>query len=187
MTEHHENHPTAGRRRRHKSPASVHSSSALPVPRLADHLETEVVPSDEEGEKEAKRQKSEPTTPISTCSRHPHEYDEVMGITRLDSRDADGFEQGLEGQFHDPIEESVSGPTETERPAHHESGFRHGGHGSSSLQECLRLLSQASSTPAPCHSGKEKSTNPRHVSIWRRVKEFCLSIVRIWVRVMALV
>ena len=64
MTESNVEHPTAGRRR-----ASVHASVALPVPRLADHIDTEIAPSDEEGEKEAKRQRSEPTTPISTSSR----------------------------------------------------------------------------------------------------------------------
>ena len=41
----------------------------LPVLRLADYLNTDVGLSDEEGGKEAKRQKSEPTTPISTSSR----------------------------------------------------------------------------------------------------------------------
>ena len=55
----------------------------MPVPRLADHLDTADGPSDEEGEKDAKRQKSEPTTPISTSSRPPHEYDEVMGIIQV--------------------------------------------------------------------------------------------------------
>ena len=72
--------------------AAVQNISALPVPRLSDHLDTEIAPSDEEGGKEAKRHKSEPTTPISTCSRPPHEYDEVMGITQVDSREAERFE-----------------------------------------------------------------------------------------------
>ena len=73
---------------------------------MADHLDTEIVPSDEEGGKEAKRQKSEPTTPISTSSRPPNEYDEVMGITQVDSREAERFEEGLESEFHDVAEES---------------------------------------------------------------------------------
>ena len=111
MTEQNTEHPTLGRRRRHKSPPSLQSISTLPVPRLSDHLDTENVPSDEEGGKEAKRQKSEPTTPISTCSRRPNEYDEVMGITQVDAREAERFEQGLESEFHDPLEESPS--TET--------------------------------------------------------------------------
>ena len=78
MTESNAEHPTAGRRRRHKSLPALHATVALPVPRLADHLDTENGPSDEEGEKEAKRQRSEPTTPISTSSRLPYEYAEVM-------------------------------------------------------------------------------------------------------------
>ena len=84
MTEQDTDHPTQGRRRRHKSPSTISAALLLPVPRLADHLDTIGAPSDEEGEKEAKRQKSEPTTPISTSSRPPNEYDEVMGITQVD-------------------------------------------------------------------------------------------------------
>ena len=55
MTEANADHPTSGRRRRHKSPPVLHAAVALPVPRLADHIDTENGPSDEEGEKEAKR------------------------------------------------------------------------------------------------------------------------------------
>ena len=73
-------HPTHGGRRRHKSPSSISSAPPMPVPKLADHLDTADGPSDEEGEKDAKRQRSEPTTPISTSSRPPHECDEAMGI-----------------------------------------------------------------------------------------------------------
>ena len=83
MTEPDTKHPTAGRRRRYKSPPVSHDAVALPVPRLADHLDTENGPSEEDGEKEAKRQRSEPITPISTSSRLPYEYDEVMGITQV--------------------------------------------------------------------------------------------------------
>ena len=81
MTEPDTDHPTAGRRRGYKSPPALHDTVALPVPRLADHLDTENGPSEEDGEKEAKRQR-EPTTPISTSSRLPY-YDEVMGITQV--------------------------------------------------------------------------------------------------------
>ena len=66
MTDQNVGHPTLGRRRRHKSPSAVQSGSLLTVPRLASHLDTDIGPSDEEGGKEAKRQKAEPTTPIST-------------------------------------------------------------------------------------------------------------------------
>ena len=95
MTDQNIEHPTQGRRRRHKSPPTASSALLLPVPRLADHLDTDVGPSDEEGGKEAKRQKSEPTTPISTSSRPPNEYDEVMGITQVDPREAERLRRGL--------------------------------------------------------------------------------------------
>ena len=104
MTEQEMNHPTQGRRRRHKSPSSISSAPPMPVPRLADHLDTADGPSDEEGEKDAKRQRSEPTTPISTSSRPPHEYDEVMGITQVEPREAERFEEGIEPEFQDAEE-----------------------------------------------------------------------------------
>ena len=126
MTDQNMEHPTLGRRRRrYKSPSSLQNMSALPVPRLADHLDTEIVPSDEEGGKEAKRQKSEPTAPISTSSRPPNEYDEVMGITQVDSREAERFEEGLESEFHDVAEESPDIPTNKPNSGH-ASCFSHG-------------------------------------------------------------
>ena len=160
MTDQNMEHPTLGRRRRHKSPPSLQSTSALPVPRLADHLDTEIGPSDEEGGKEAKRQKSEPTTPISTSSRHPNEYDEVMGITQVDPREAERFEEGLDSEYHDASE----GPIDTTKSEpEHMPCFSHGGCGSSSLRECLELLNQTrSNSPAPCRSGVKtgKTSDP---------------------------
>ena len=47
MTEANADHPTSGRRRRHKSPPVLHATVALPVPRLADHIDTENGLSDE--------------------------------------------------------------------------------------------------------------------------------------------
>ena len=128
MTDQNMEHPTSGSRRRHKSPPSLQCTSALPVPRLADHLDTENGPSDKEGGKEAKRQKSEPTTPISTSSRLPYEYDEVLGITQVDPREAERFEEGLDSEYHDATED----PQDSEKPDQgHVSCFSHGGCGSS--------------------------------------------------------
>ena len=87
-------HPTAGRRRRHKSPSVLHAQPAIPVPRLEDQNDAENGPSDEDGEKDAKRQRSEPTTPISTSSKLPYEYDLLMGITQVGSGETEGFEEG---------------------------------------------------------------------------------------------
>ena len=134
MTDQNMEHPTSGRRRRHKSPPSAQYVSALPEPRLADHLDTELGPSDEEGGKEAKRQKSEPTTPVSSSSRLPHEYDEVMGITQVDPREAERFEEGLDPEYHDATEnpQDIEKPDPVRMPC-----FAHGGFGSSSLRECI--------------------------------------------------
>ena len=93
-------HPTARRRRREKGPPSTQ----LPLPRLEHASDTENEHSDDSaGEKEAKRQRSEPTTPVSTSSRLPYEYDAIMGITRVGT-DLDSLE------YHDTIDE----PTQKE-------------------------------------------------------------------------
>ena len=76
MTDHSQSHPTSGRRRRHKSPASTPSTRDLPLPRLLDQMGAEDGPSDvEEEEKEVKRQRSASTTPRSTSGTLAHDYD----------------------------------------------------------------------------------------------------------------
>ena len=163
MTESNMEHPTAGRRRRYKSPPVLHASVALPVPRLADHLDTENGLSDEEGEKEAKRQRSEPTTPISTSSRLPYEYDQVMGITQVDSGETEGPDEGLDLEYHDATEDpNVLEPVEPMRAP----VLSHGGCGSSSLREYIELLNNTErNAPATCHSGAkmENRSGPRQV------------------------
>ena len=145
MTEASMEHPTAGRRRRvlrrHKSPPTLHAHIAIPAPRLEDHLDTENGPSDEDGEKEAKRQRSEQaTTPISTSSRLPYEYDRVMGITQVGSGETEGFEEGTDLVYHDAAEDpNVLESEENSR----EAGLSHGGCGSSSLRECIELLNRS--------------------------------------------
>ena len=115
------------------------------MPRLADHLDTEHGPSDEEGGKEAKRQKSEPTTPISSSSRLPHEYDEVMGITQVDPGEAERFEEGLDPEYHDATEN----PQDIEKPDPARMPCFPTGFGSSSLHECIEMLDQTrSNSPA---------------------------------------
>ena len=151
MTEANADHPTSGRKRRHKSPPVLHATVALPVPRLADHIDTENGPSDEEGEKEAKRQRSEPTTPISTSSRLPYEYDAVMGITQVDPRETEGFDEALDLEYRDATEDpNVLEPADVKR----EPGLSHGDCGSSSLRECIELLTSTErNAPATLHSG----------------------------------
>ena len=161
MTEPDTDHPTAGRRRRYKSQPALHDTVALPVPRLADHLDTENGPSDKHGEKEAKRQRTEPTTPISTSSRLPYEYDEVMGITQVNPREADSVEEGLDLEYHD-ASENPSIPESPKLVPKHD--FSHGGCGSSSLRECIELLNNTErNTLADLHSRvkKEHASDPR--------------------------
>ena len=55
----------------------------LPLPRLLDRMGAEGGPSSAEEEKEAKRQRSAPTTPRSATSTLPHDSDRVMGVVSL--------------------------------------------------------------------------------------------------------
>ena len=103
MTDQNQSHPTQGRRRRHKSPACPADAQQL-LRRPRDHLDTADGPSDDEEEKDAKRQRSEPTTPRSTSSGPPHECDEVMGITQVEPREAERFEEGNYSNFQEPPE-----------------------------------------------------------------------------------
>ena len=96
-------HPTSRRRCRVKGPPSA----TLPLPRL-DASDTEEHSDDSAGEKEAKRQRSEPTTPVSTHSLNPYDYDAAMGITRVGTKEAEGFERDFDSPvYHDVIEEPV--------------------------------------------------------------------------------
>ena len=125
--------------------------------RLVDYLDTADGPSDEEGEKDAKRQRSEPTTPRSTSSRPPREYDEVMGITQVEPRDAERFEEGIDSEFQD-AEDVTTG--ETGEMLEAES------HGVGAFRECLCRINQ-SRTEAPATlqpgEGTEKTSDPPQV------------------------
>ena len=164
MADAEDSHPTAGRRRRQKGPPAVQ----MPLPRLERASDTESEHSDDSaGEKEAKRQRSEPTTPVSTSSRHPYEYDALMGITRVGTKGAEGFEEDLDStEYHDATEEPIRKEEEADEP--HAKlrpvGFQ-GGFGSSSLKGCIELLNAtASCTPAPLDSGVgQKTTDPSQV------------------------
>ena len=144
-------HPTAGRRRREKGPPSE-----IALPRLERVGDTESEHSDDSaGEKEAKRQRSEPTKPVSTSSRMPYEYDALMGITRVGTKEAERFEEDLDStEYHDATEEPIKKEeTDSNIQQQRSTGFQ-GGYGSSSLKECIELLNATSSyAPAPLDSG----------------------------------
>ena len=138
-------HPTAGRRRREKGPPS-----GLALPRLERVSDTECEHSDDSaGEKEAKRQRSEPSTPVSTPRRFPYDYDAITEYH--DANDT----------TDDPIRKDE---TECIVPQQKSTGFQ-GGYGSSSLKECIELLNAAvESAPAPLDSGVgPKPTDPPQV------------------------
>ena len=109
--------------------------------------------------KEAKRQRSEPTTPVSTSGRLPYDYDAVMGITKVGTKEAEGFDEDLDNaEYHDAAEEptrrdELDNTVEPQRL----SDFQ-GGYGSSSLKECIELLNTTSKiAPAPLDSGVGQS------------------------------
>ena len=147
-------HPTDGRRRKEKGPPSN-----LALPRLERVSDTEREHSeDSAGEKEAKRQRSNPGTPVSTPRRMPYDYDAMMGITRVGTREAEGFDEDLDStEYHDandnteePIRKEET-DVDTQTP---KSTGPQGGYGSSSLKECIELLSTTNRvTPAPLDSG----------------------------------
>ena len=65
-----------------------------------------------------------------------------MGITQVDPREAERFEEGVEPEFQD-VEEELPREVETKPDlGTHGSGVSHGSFGRSSLQECLDRLNQ---------------------------------------------
>ena len=152
-------HPTAGRRRKEKGPPS-----SLALPRLERVSDTECGHSDDSaGEKEAKRQRSNPGTPVSTPRRMPYDYDAVMGITRVGTREAEGFDEDLGSMEYHDANETTDEPsrkdeTECTSPQQKSTGFQ-GGYGSSSLKECIELLNTTTKiAPAPLDSGVGKNS-----------------------------
>ena len=126
------------------------------LPRLDRVSDTECEPSDDSaGEKEAKRQRSEPTTPVSTSGRLPYDYDAVMGITKVGTKEVEGFGEDLDtSEYHDAAEEpSRKDESDDTVEPQRLSDFQ-GGYGSSSLKECIELLTTTTRiAPAPLDSG----------------------------------
>ena len=152
-------HPTAGRRRRDKGPPSGPA-----LPRLERVSDTEGEHSDDSaGEKEAKRQRSEPTTPVSTSGRLPYEYDALMGITKVGTKEAEGFDEDLDStEYHDATEEPTRKEETEVTVSQQKSMDFQGGYGSSSLKECIELLN-ATAKFCPCSTrlwGRPKYYRP---------------------------
>ena len=137
------------------------------LPRLDRVSDTECGHSDDSaGEKEAKRQRSEPTTPVSTSGRLPYDYDAVMGITKVGTKEVEGFGEDLDtSEYHDAAEEpSRKDESDDTVEPQRLSDFQ-GGYGSSSLKECIELLTTTNRiAPAPLDSGDgQKAVAPPQV------------------------
>ena len=89
-------HPTAGRRRKHKSPAvGLHAPPSLP-----DHLrDDEDRPTCSDEEKGAQRMRSASTTPRSLRGTDPDDYDRVMGVTSVGPQETVWFGEGNASDF----------------------------------------------------------------------------------------
>ena len=136
-------HPTAGRSRRHKSPAAaVPIVHEFPLPRLLDHMGAEDGPSEAEEEKKANRHSSASNPPRSTAGTLPHDYDMVMGIAPVDSQESVRFEEGDKSEFQDVLEANLHNQENLEHLNDNENnnateslgaGEFHGRYGSASL------------------------------------------------------
>ena len=136
------------------------------LPRLDRVSDTECGHSDDSaGEKEAKRQRSEPTTPVSTSGRLPYDYDAVMGITKVGTKEVEGFGEDLDtSEYHDAAEEPSRKEESDDTVEPQRLSDFQGGYGSSSLKECIELLTATTkNAPAPLDSGDgQKPVAPPH-------------------------
>ena len=136
-------HPTAGRRRRDKGPPSIPT-----LPRLERVSDTEGEHSDDSA---------------TTSGRLPYDYDAVMGITKVGTKEAEGFGEDLDtAEYHDAAEEPTRKDESDNAVEPQRLSDFQGGYGSSSLKECIELLNTTSRiAPAPLDSGVgQNSTDP---------------------------
>ena len=83
-----------------------------------------------------------------------------MGITRVEPREAERFEEGIEPEFQD-AEEVRTGETGEGLETETRVGVFHGGIGSATLQERLDRINQSrTDAPATCHSGVKVEDSP---------------------------
>ena len=125
-------HPTGGRRRKHRGSGAKASMPDLPLPRLPP-LSIDL--SDGDAEKEGKRPRSTPTTPKSGRGLDAFEYDRLVGVHSVEStsgeeldREQTETETPIQGVANESAREFDSGSRVVESL----KGF-----GSSSLSEVL--------------------------------------------------
>ena len=120
-------------------------------------------PSRSEEEKDTKWMRLAPTTPRSERGAHPNDYDQVMGVTSMGSRDSVRFREENDPETEDVPNEGVRDTANLDEtldndlyhdanPGAGETQGGYGSAGSASLVECLRL--GAETTSATCHSGE---------------------------------
>ena len=95
----------------------------------------------------------------------PYDYDAVMGITRVGTREAEGFDEDLDSTEYHDANDTTEEPIRKEETLFDtqvltSTGVQ-GGYGSSSLKECIELLNTTSRiAPAPLDSGVGDSADP---------------------------
>ena len=72
----------------------------------------------EEEEKEVKRYRSASTTPRSTSSTLPHDYDLVMGIAPVEPQESARFEEGNNSDFQDVVDTAARITGVTQESSH---------------------------------------------------------------------
>ena len=120
---------------------------------------------------EKKKQSDRDLTQELQCLLHvacPYDYDAVMGITRVGTREAEGFDEDVDSTEYHDANDTTQEPirkeqTDADSQVPMSTGFQ-GGYGSSSLKECIELLTTTSRiAPAPLDSGNGKSAVPPQV------------------------
>ena len=163
--------PTAGRRRKYKSPATRAAEEAvdhLAAPILPELLRGDDGPSGDDEEKDAKRPRSTSTAPTSARGMDPDKYDRLMGTSSVNPSEGDRFGDGdvtdteemAEGVAHDSMTSTpiVSGSSNC--PG---ADLDSRGYGSASVTECLnRNLTRVPSLAAPAEYFRSQP-NPRQV------------------------
>ena len=166
-------HPTAGRRRRHKSPASVPPIHDLLLPRLLDHMGAEDGPSCSEEEKV----QSDNILPLRHLDLRwvPFHMNmiESWELPQWVPTSRRGLEKEVTRKQKIPMtrrlttEKMMIGLLEGEVDqcdATPGAGEFHGVFGSASLRECVNLAAQSTNAPsAPCHSEGSVRESPFHI------------------------
>ena len=118
-------HPTTGRRRKYRSPATRVAEEAtdrLEPPILPEYLKGDDGPSGDDEENDAKRRRSTSTSPKSARGMDPDEYDRLMRISSVKPSEEDRFGDG-DVTDTEEMAEGVANDSTTSAPIHSGSGW----------------------------------------------------------------